>query len=201
MIAIIDYGAGNLKSVENASLFLGKKVKVTDSVNTIKKAKKIVLPGVGAFDDTMRELSKRGIAEAIKESQKSGKLYLGICLGLQVLFEGSDEGRVSGLGVIKGRVRRFKEEDGIKVPHIGWNTVHFTSCMGRLTEGIKDEAYFYFDHSYYIFPEDAKIVAGTTEYGMNFVSMIKRENIYGMQFHPERSQANGLKMLENFIKL
>jgi glutamine amidotransferase len=202
-IVVIDYGLGNLRSVYNALTFLGANVKVSESPVDIKNAKKLVLPGVGAFRDAMTGLAQRGLIEPLKASLAAGKPYLGICLGQQLLFEKSEEGRIDGLGILKGRVARFQEKDGIKVPHIGWNNVDCrpeTRNM-RLFKGVKDKAYFYFDHSYYVDPEEKEIIAATTDYGIAFASYTERENIFAAQFHPERSQALGLKMLKNFIDL
>ena len=202
MIVVIDYGLGNLASVYNALTFLGANPKISYSPKDIEKAEKIVLPGVGAFGDAMKGLEKRGLAEAIKKSLAAGKTYLGICLGLQALFEKSEEGEAGGLGVFRGRVKRFREKDGIKVPQIGWNSVRLqvTSDKLQVARDIEDNSYFYFDHSYYVKPEDKSIVAATTDYGITFTSMVWRKNIYAVQFHPERSQGLGLKLLENFVK-
>jgi len=200
-IVVIDYGMGNLASVYNALKFLGVSVRVSESPRDSERADKIVLPGVGAFHDAISGLRERGLVEPIKKSLASGKAYLGICLGLQLLFEESEEAKAKGLGIFKGKVKRFSIKSGIKVPQIGWNTVRFRPCAAGLAGGIKDDSYFYFDHSYYGDPEDKSIIAATTEYGANFASMINKDNIYAVQFHPERSQALGLAMLENFIKL
>jgi len=202
-IVIIDYGLGNLRSVYNALISLGAEAKVSESPADIAKADKVILPGVGAFGDAMLGLKKRGLTEAIKKFLSTGKVYLGMCLGLQILFEESEEGNSKGLGVFKGKVKRFREEDGIKVPHIGWNEVKFKNpnSKSQITDGIKNGAYFYFVHSYYAAPADESLIAATTDYGVNFTSMIQRDNIYAVQFHPERSQEIGLKFLENFIKL
>jgi len=200
-IVVIDYGMGNLASVYNALKLLGASARVSESASEVSKADKIVLPGVGAFRDAIFGLKKRALVEPIKKFLASGKAYLGICLGLQLLFEESEEADAKGLGIFKGKVKRFKEKDGIKIPHIGWNNVQLKAYSLKLTANIEDNSYFYFDHSYYAAPEDKSIVAGTTDYGVSFTSMINKENIYGVQFHPERSQALGLKMLENFIKL
>jgi len=202
-IAVVDYGLGNLASVCNALKFLGAKVKISASARDLKKADKIVLPGVGSFKEAILGLEKRGLKEAIKDELSSGKVYLGICLGLQILFEGSEEGDIEGLGIFKGMSKRFREKDGIKVPHIGWNTIESRDPGGKhsITDGIADGSYFYFDHSYYAEPGDKGIVAATTKYGMDFASSVRKENIFAVQFHPERSQKLGLKLLENFIKL
>ena len=200
-ITVIDYGLGNLASVYNALTFLGADAKVSALPQDIDKADKLVLPGVGAFGNAMAGLRKRGLIEPIKSFLASGKAYLGICLGLQLLFEESEEGGVKGLGVFKGEVKRFQAAGGIKVPHIGWNTVKLKAYSLKLTAGIKDGSYFYFDHSYYAGPGDREVVAAETGYGVNFASMIRRNNVHAVQFHPERSQKLGLKLLENFIKL
>ncbi len=202
-IVVIDYGLGNLTSVYNALKFLGADAKVSPSAEDLKKADKIVLPGVGAFKDAILGLEKRNLKKAIIETLSSGKIYLGICLGLQILFEGSEEGDTEGLGVFKGMVKRFREKSGIKVPHIGWNAVRSQGpgSRHRIMNGIADGSYFYFDHSYYAEPGDKGIVAATTEYGMNFTSLVRRENIFAVQFHPERSQGLGLGLLKNFIEL
>lgn len=202
-ITIIDYGLGNLASVYNTLRFLGVRPKISKRSADIKKADKLVLPGVGAFRDAMDGLKKENLIGPIKEFLNSGRTYLGICLGLQVLFEKSDEGGTAGLGIFKGTVRRFLKKDGIKIPHIGWNTVKVRSgdCAQRLTAGINNNSFFYFDHSYYANPEDKNIIAAITDYGTDFPSLICRGNIYAVQFHPERSQGLGLAMLKNFIKL
>ena len=202
MITVIDYGLGNLTSVYNALKFLGAKAKVSESPDDLKKAKKIVLPGVGSFKDAVAGLKKRGLFEPLRELLKTGKAYLGICLGLQILFELSEEGGAGGLGVLKGEVKRFSREEKVKIPHIGWNRVdHGQYESGRgIMEGIESGSYFYFDHSYYAEPDDKNVVMATTDYGKNFVSAIRSGDIYGVQFHPERSQALGLKLLGNFVQ-
>ena len=200
-IIVVDYGLGNLTSVYNALKFLGASARVSASPEDLIKADKIVLPGVGAFKDAMRGLEKRGLLGPLNQALLTGKPYLGICLGLQILFEKSEEGIAKGLGVLKGKVKRFQEKDGIKVPQIGWNRVKLLSYSLGLMKGIEDNSYFYFDHSYYAEPKDKTITAATTDYGINFTSMIWQDNIYAVQFHPERSQDLGLKVLENFIKL
>jgi len=200
-IVIVDYGMGNLASVYNALKFLGESAKISESPSDIEKADKLVLPGVGAFKDTILGLEKRGLVEPLTKFLSSGKAYLGICLGLQVLFETSEEGNARGLGIFKGKVKRFRKEDGIKVPHIGWNSVKLKAHSLKLTAGIKDGSYFYFDHSYDAEPDDKSVVAATTDYGVSFASMLHKDNIYAVQFHPERSQESGLKLLKNFIQL
>ena len=202
-IVVIDYGMGNLASVYNALKFLGADAKISGSASDIEKADKLVLPGVGAFPDAILGLGKRALIEPIKRSLSSGKAYLGICLGLQVLFQTSEEGNARGLGIFKGRVKRFQEKDGIKVPHIGWNSIKIKNqkAKSRIVEGIENNSYFYFDHSYCAEPETKDIVAATTDYGRDFASFVCKDNIFAVQFHPERSQGLGLKFLENFVNL
>ena len=207
MIAIIDYGMGNIHSVQKALESLGGKVMVTNKPGDIKKCDKIVLPGVGAFDDAMMELEKQDLIAALKEHVKNKKIFLGICLGMQLLFETSQEAiKEKGLGILKGRVVRFSDKKAIKVPHIGWNqlnlvTSHKSQVASQcpLLRDIPDNSYVYFCHSYYPDPKDKDIIAATTSYGIDFPSIIWQDNIYGAQFHPEKSQAVGLKILENFV--
>jgi len=201
-IIVIDYGLGNLASVYNALIFLGARPKISSSPHDVEGADKLVLPGVGACGDAVRGLQKRALTAPLKKFLASGKPYLGICLGLQILFEVSDEGGAMGLAVFKGRVRRFPKESGIKIPHIGWNRVTESDGeKGGLMKGIDANSYFYFDHSYYAEPVDRNIIGATTDYGINFTSMIRKGAVYGVQFHPERSQKLGLKVLKNFIAL
>ena len=202
-VVIVDYGMGNLTSVYNAVKFLGAKCKITDNPADIKKAEMLIFPGVGSFTDAMEELKKRRLVEPIKKYIASGGLFLGICLGQQILFEKSEEGNTAGLGVFKGAVRRFDEKTGIKVPHIGWNSVKFKSIKRKsaILENIEHESYFYFDHSYYADPEDKSIIVASTDYGEDFASVVAKDNIYAVQFHPERSQALGLQVLQNFMKI
>lgn len=200
-ITVIDYGLGNLASVYNALVFLGAEAKISASPWDIEKADKLVLPGVGSFGGAMRGLEKRQLIGPLTKALAAGRIYLGICLGLQILFDMSEEGNAKGLGILKGKVRRFQEKKGIKVPHIGWNNVKLKAYSLKLTAGIKNGSYFYFDHSYYADAKEKEIEEATTDYGGNFTSMISKDNIYAVQFHPERSQALGLKLLENFIKL
>ncbi len=201
MIAVIDYGTGNLGSVFNALRSLGGDAKVTRKPDDLKRADKIVLPGVGAFRDAMEALTDLRLCDILKEEVLSGKIYLGICLGLELLFEKSQEGgSCKGLGVFRGEVVRFGGA-GVKIPHMGWNTVKLEKSGCPLFKGIEDEAYFYFVHSYYVRPGDASIVAARTEYGGRFTSMVWRDNIYAVQFHPEKSQDTGLRFLKNFMRL
>jgi glutamine amidotransferase len=199
MIAIIDYGMGNLRSVEKGFLKVGVEVKVTHSPADVLDADGVVLPGVGAFRDCMEELGRLDLLDAVKKSIDMGKPYLGICLGLQILFTESEEfGRCTGIDVFRGRVVRFTPEDSsLKIPQMGWNTLNLKK-ENPLYEGIPDGSYFYFVHSYYVVPKDEDIVATTTDYGVEFVSSIWKDNVFAVQFHPEKSQALGLRMLRNF---
>ena len=199
MIAVIDYGRGNLRSVQKAFEKLGFEAVVTSDPEQILKAQKVVLPGVGAFGDCMDNLKRYGLIEAVLEFISTGKPFLGICLGLQLLFTESEEfGPVKGLDVIKGRVVRFPK--GLKVPHMGWNTVKIVN-FNPLLNGVKDGDYFYFVHSYYVVPENEDVVSTVTDYGVDFVSMINKGNVFATQFHPEKSQKLGLKVLYNFATL
>ena len=196
MIAIIDYGMGNLRSVEKGFLKVGVDAKVVTDPRSVNDAEAIVLPGVGAFRDCMKNLDRMKLIEPILKSVRDGKPYLGICLGLQMLFTESEEfGVYKGLDVLKGKVVRFQVD--LKVPHMGWNTVRLLK-KPPIFDGIKDESYFYFVHSYYVAPDDEGIIAGTTDYGMTFTSMVWKDNIIATQFHPEKSQETGLKILKNF---
>lgn len=202
MIAIIDYGSGNLKSVLNAFRHLKQDVAVCDRPETLEKADKIVLPGVGSSKDAMEGLKERGLIEPLMGGIKKGKPFLGICLGLQMLFSRSEEsGGCDCLGLIKGEVKLFPGGKGLKVPQIGWNTVRIRTKDCPLFAGIKDESYFYFVHSYYCDNRESGLTSGETEYGLVYASALWKKNIYAVQFHPERSQKNGIKILENFTKL
>jgi glutamine amidotransferase len=205
LIAVIDYGMGNLGSVSKALEYLGGDVKVTQNGPDLKKSEKIVLPGVGAFRDAMNALARLNLIGVLKEEITSNKMYLGICLGLELLFQESEEGGGSeGLAVLKGDVVRFPAKGaggGLKVPHMGWNQIGIKNKDCSLFKGIDDNAFFYFVHSYYIRPEDKDNIAAATEYGGEFTSMVWKDNIYATQFHPEKSQAVGLQFLENFLKL
>ena len=202
MIAIIDYGMGNLRSVHKAFEAVGQRAVVTRDVTTIKNASHVVLPGVGAFGDCMANLERYGLIEPIRSTIQSGKPFLGICLGLQLLFTESEEfGLHKGLGIVAGRVRRFMvdkhEGRGLKIPHIGWNQANFQRAC-PLFDGIADGANWYFVHSYFVDPSDRQIAATTTTYGIPFVSSIWRDNVVGCQFHPEKSQTVGLQLIKNF---
>jgi len=204
MIVIIDYGMGNLRSVEKAFEKFCSNVIVSSSADEIIKADKIVLPGVGAFKVAMDELKKRGLIEPIKGFIEKGKPFLGICLGLELLFFESEEGgKIKGLGVIKGKVKRFKEKGGLKIPHMGWNRIRVKGegLRVKVLDGVKDGSYMYFVHSYYVVPKDKGVILCETGYGGNFTSGIHKDNVYGFQFHPEKSQSAGLKIVENFVKL
>ncbi|HAA90725.1 MAG: Imidazole glycerol phosphate synthase subunit HisH [Thermoanaerobacterales bacterium 50_218] len=199
MIAIIDYGMGNLRSVQKGLEKSGFQAEITSEPEEVKKARGIVLPGVGAFAEAMANLRKKGLDRVIREEVAKGKPFLGICLGLQLLFDYSEEGEGSeGLGIFPGRVRRLPEN--VKVPHMGWNQVKIKKAT-PLFSGIADNSYFYFVHSYYVDPEDEGIIAGTTEYGIEFVSMVAQDRIFGVQFHPEKSSSLGLQILANFGRL
>ena len=206
MIAIVDYGMGNLRSVENSARSLDKKVKVIDSGAGIKKAKKIIFPGVGNFGMTIKELKKRKIFNVLKAKIKEGTPYLGICIGMQVLFEQSQEAPgASGLGLIKGKVKEFKTKSLI-VPHMGWNQTEFSKAYRlsggkKLFRGIRDRSFFYFVHSYYCEPKDKDVVLTKTDYGVKFASSIYKDNIWALQFHTEKSQKFGLKVFNNFLNL
>ena len=196
MIAIIDYGMGNLRSVEKGFLKVGADARVVTDRKAVDDAQAIVLPGVGAFRDCMRNLEQMALIEPIVRSIQKGKPYLGICLGLQVLFTESEEfGIYKGFNVIKGKVVRFRID--LKVPHMGWNAVKILK-RPPIFNGIHDESFFYFVHSFYVVPSDNDIVATTTDYGITFTSMVWKENIFATQFHPEKSQESGLSILKNF---
>jgi glutamine amidotransferase len=199
MIAIIDYGMGNLRSVEKGFLKVGVNVKVTNKPEDVLNADGVVLPGVGAFRDCMGELTNLNLINAVVESIQKGKPYLGICLGLQVLFSESDEfGKCKGLDILKGRVIRFDlENKELKIPQMGWNQLNIKK-NNPLFEGVPDNSYFYFVHSYYVSPDDSSVVATTTDYGIEFTSSVWKDNIYAVQFHPEKSQVLGLQILKNF---
>ncbi|MDH4226323.1 MAG: imidazole glycerol phosphate synthase subunit HisH [Deltaproteobacteria bacterium] len=199
MIAIVDYGMGNLRSVEKAFKKVGLDASVTSDAAKIASASKVVLPGVGAFEECMKNLSKDGLDEAVVKAVKSGKPFLGICLGLQLLFdESEEEGTHKGLGLVGGKIKKFGP--GLKVPHMGWNTVKKNKPASPMLSGINENEYFYFVHSYYPVPDDKTIALTMTEYGSEFVSSIETDNIRAFQFHPEKSQRAGLKLIENFAK-
>ena len=201
MIAIIDYDAGNVKSVEKALQFLGQDVVLTREKEILLKADKVILPGVGAFGNAMSKLRQYGLVEIIYEIVNKGTPFLGICLGLQLMFESSEESPgVEGLGLLKGHIVRIPEKDGLKVPQIGWNDLAFPK-ESRLFNGFHGGEYVYFVHSFYLQADDESDVAATTEYGVRIHAAVERDNIFACQFHPEKSADVGLKILENFVKL
>jgi imidazole glycerol-phosphate synthase subunit HisH len=200
-IAIIDYGAGNLRSVEKAFQQVGVTAEVTKDKNTIRGAKGIVFPGVGSFDAAIKELRALSLEGVIEEAIALGKPFLGICLGMQHLFEASEEGKEKGLAILPGTVNKFNFTGGpwsnLSIPHMGWNRL-LIKRRAPIFDGIEDGAMFYFAHSYYAAPRDEQIVATRTDYGIEFVSAVWKDNIYGIQFHPEKSGEAGLKVLRNF---
>ena len=200
MIAIVDYGMGNLRSVQKAFEANGARPRITSSPKDIEKAEKIVLPGVGAFTFAMKKLKSLGLVAPLTEKIKNGTPYLGLCLGLQLLFSRSEEGeRVKGLDIISGEVRRFR--GNMKIPHMGWNTVHFNKKNCPIFKNVPTDDYFYFVHSYFGAPEDKAWVLATTDYGTPFCSAVWKDNIFATQFHPEKSQKTGLKIIKNFVDL
>ncbi len=204
MIIIIDYGMGNLRSVEKAFELFTKDVKICSSREDILSADKIVLPGVGAFGKAMEELRKRDLVEPILKLVNNNVPFLGVCLGLQLLFSSSEEGgTVSGLGVFKGQVKLFKDIGNLKIPHMGWNKISAKrkAQSAKILDGVEDGSYMYFVHSYYVEPEDESIILCKTDYGVSFVSGIQKDNLYAFQFHPEKSQSVGLKIIKNFVEL
>ena len=201
MIAIIDYGMGNLRSVQKGLQKAGTKVEVTSDPKQIKAAKGVVLPGVGAFGRCMENLQKYGLVETVKEIATSGKPFLGICLGLQLLFDESEEfGPVKGLGILPGKVVRFPESTKLTVPQMGWNRIQ-KRAETKILDGVDDGEWFYFVHSYYVAPVDKENIATMTDYGVNFVSSVAKDNLFACQFHPEKSSAAGLRILKNFTQL
>lgn len=201
MIAIIDYDAGNLKSVEKALEFLGQQTVVTRDRDEILAADKVVLPGVGAFGDAMDKLHKYNLVNTIYDVADKKMPFLGICLGLQLMFAESEESPgVAGLGLLKGRIRRIPASQGLKIPHMGWNSLDIREGT-RLFAGIGQGSYVYFVHSYYLKAEDEEIVAASTEYTAHIHAAVERGNVFACQFHPEKSSAVGLKILKNFVEL
>ncbi|MGQ9462159.1 MAG: imidazole glycerol phosphate synthase subunit HisH [Candidatus Fervidibacter sp.] len=201
LVVVVDYGVGNLRNVTKALEFLGCEAKLTSDPDEVVKAKKLVLPGVGAFGAGMENLKRLNLIEPIKDAVKRGTPLLGICLGLQLLFEESEEkGQHEGLKLVRGKVVRFPEIDGVRVPHMGWNSICIRKCE-PLFVGVPDGSTVYFVHSYFPVPEDELVVAATTEHGVEFVSAIAVDNIFGTQFHPEKSSQVGLQILRNFVNL
>ena len=201
MIAIIDYDAGNIKSVEKALQSLGEEVIITRDEDVLLLADKVILPGVGAFGDAMERLNEYGLISVIKKIVENKTPFLGICLGLQLLFDSSEEAPgVKGLGILPGKIVRFPSNRGLKIPQIGWNSLTQPN-KGRLFKGIDDGEFVYFVHSYYLMAEDMSDVVATTEYGVTVHASVERDNIFACQFHPEKSSDVGLKILKNFIDL
>lgn len=201
-IIIIDYGMGNLRSVQKAIEHVGYNAIISADPHQIARADKVILPGVGAFRDAIQAIHQHQLTEVIHEFVKSGKPFMGICLGLQLLFDLSyEDGEYAGLGIVPGKVRRFPPATDLKVPHMGWNQLQTTEPRSRFLNDVPDDAWFYFVHSYYVDPEDPSWIAATTNYGQDFVSVIAKDNVFATQFHPEKSQAAGLQLLKNFINL
>lgn len=199
MITIVDYGAGNLRSISRAFEHLGIAAEVVDRPEAVARAAAVVLPGVGAAGAAMRFLKAKGLDDAVRAALRRGVPFLGVCLGMQLLLGSHEEGDVAGLALVPGKVRRFPE-NGLAVPQMGWNQVSLLRDS-PLFEGIAPGAYFYFAHSYYAEPEDSALVAGQTTYGLPYCSVIESDNLWGAQFHPEKSSANGLRFLRNFAKV
>ena len=201
MTAVIDYDAGNIKSVEKALLKLGEQAVITRDREVILNADRVILPGVGAFGAAMEKLRSYGLEEVIHKAVEEGTPFLGICLGLQLLFEESEESEgVEGLGLLPGKIVRFSEDNGLKIPHIGWNSLKFPR-PGRLFSGVPEESYVYFVHSYYLKAEEEAIVTATAEYGELVHASVEKDNIFACQFHPEKSSEVGLTILKNFINI
>lgn len=203
MIALIDYGSGNLRSVEKALLHVGAKVQLATRPEALKDAEAVVLPGVGAFDDCLQALGKQELLPAIKSFIDAGRPFLGICVGYQALFDRSEEfnSHQPGLGLFNGKVIRFSGANHLKVPQIGWNQLQIVRSDCPLYQGIPDKSYVYFVHSYYPEPTDPTIIATRTEHGETFASSVWRDNVFATQFHPEKSQTIGLQLLKNFVAL
>ena len=201
MIHIVDYGMGNLRSVQKAFEKLGVEATVCTQASELASAEKLVLPGVGAFRDAIAHLKQQGMVEPIRDHIAAERPFLGICLGLQLLFDVSyEDGEFEGLGIVSGKVVRFEDQAELKIPHMGWNSVEFAQSS-PLYEGIDEGSYFYFVHSYFVVPEDDAVIATRTEHGVKFCSSITRGNLYATQFHPEKSQSVGLKLLKNFASV
>ena len=201
MIAIIDYDAGNIRSVENALIALGEEVVITRDPEILLQAEKVILPGVGAFGDAMEKLDAYGLVDVIHQIVEKKIPFLGICLGLQLLFESSDETPgVEGLGILKGKIVAIPHDKGLKIPHIGWNSLSFPN-EGRLFRGLSENAYVYFVHSYYLQAEEEEIVKAATEYGVTIHASVEKDNVFACQFHPEKSSTVGRKILQNFLAI
>lgn len=201
MVAIVDYGAGNIKSVENAVRYLGHEAVLTRDPAVILSADHVILPGVGAFGDAMTRLSRYGLNEVLRKAAASGTPFLGICLGLQLLFESSEESPgAEGLGILKGHILRIPDGEGRKVPQIGWNDLTYPN-PGRLFAGLPEGSYVYFVHSYYLRAADPSIVTACTQYGVRIDASVESGNVFACQFHPEKSEAAGMKILQNFLMI
>lgn len=201
MIAVIDYDAGNIRSVEKALLSLGQEVHITGDAQEILRADKVILPGVGAFGDAMENIRSRNLEPVIRKVAEKGTPFLGICLGLQLLFERSEEAPgVKGLGLLKGEILRIPEAPGMKIPHMGWNSLHLEHD-GRLFRGVEEQSYVYFVHSYYLKAEEEDIVKASTEYCTHIHASVEKGNVFACQFHPEKSSGVGLRILKNFVEL
>lgn len=201
MISIIDYDAGNIKSVEKALAHLGEEAVITRDRDTILASDKVILPGVGAFGDAMAKLKEYGLVEVIHEVVDRNIPFLGICLGLQLMFESSEESKgVAGLGLLKGHILRIPEKEGLKIPHMGWNNIKVREDS-RLFKNLPENPFVYFVHSYYLKTEDETVVAATTDYSVNIHAAVEKDNLFACQFHPEKSSDTGLQILKNFIEL
>lgn len=201
MVAIIDYDAGNIRSVEKAVISLGYKAVLTRDADTILAADHVILPGVGAFGDAMDKLTSYGLVDVVRTVADRGIPFLGICLGLQLMFENSEEAPgVEGLGLLKGSILRIPEKDGLKIPHIGWNSLRYPS-IGKLFADIQEESYVYFVHSYYLQAQEPEIVKAVTEYGVEIHASVEKDNLFACQFHPEKSSDVGMKILQNFLEI
>ncbi len=203
VIALLDYGSGNLRSVQKALQKAGADVCLAARPKEMRDARAVVLPGVGAFDDCINAMKRQELLEAVREFIRSGRPFLGICVGYQALFERSEEfnSRAAGLGIFAGKVVRFTEQPGLKIPQMGWNRIEMVKPGCPLYRGIPDGSFVYFVHSYFPQPADESLIATRTDYGGAFASSIWKDNVFATQFHPEKSQAIGLKMLENFVAL
>ncbi len=201
MVAVIDYDAGNIRSVEKAVAALGRQAVITRKPEEILSAEHVILPGVGAFGDAMEKLHKYDLVEVIREAVDEKKPFLGICLGLQLLFESSEESEgVKGLGLLPGKIVRIPEGSDLKIPHIGWNSLSYPNT-GRLFQGIPEQSYVYFVHSYYLQAENEEIVKAATDYGVSIHASVEKDNLFACQFHPEKSSETGLRILKNFLEI
>lgn len=201
MIGIIDYDAGNIRSVEKALSYLGEKTVVSRDPDILKSVDKVILPGVGSFGQAMENLHRYELVPVIRDMIEDGKPFLGICLGLQLLFESSEESPgAEGLGILKGKILKIPSSPGLKIPHMGWNSLQLQN-NGRLFRNIPQDTYVYFVHSYYLQADDEDIVAATTEYGVKIHAAVEKDNIFACQFHPEKSSIVGLQILKNFVSL